>query len=164
MSVPVGLRKKSATEFEKIAWELKQHIFFYCTGKRFGRGNAANRKANGEKIYQEDLIHIRNITFSIFTNVSRANHMNVNEKYEYLERRKLFHFVLADLDSLDMCLQDLIDKFVTFDSETDKVKKAIPNAYFYEKCAELMSKEEELIKGILASDSTRFKAAEKGVK
>lgn len=185
MSVLKNKRAVSSTQFIQTAWDLNTHIKFYCTGKKFGTGNAQNRIKNGDRIFWEDLNHVRNLGFSILQNVLRANTQNPESPEEAPDRRRLLHYVLADITALDMLIQGLFLKFVKIivvdengatkdittalgmdkalsliyesGAEKDKIKiKVVPNVFFYKEAARLMSEETKLIKAVIASDKKRL--------
>lgn len=156
MSVPKPLRRESPVEFIEVARALRRHLNYYCNGEKWIKGNPQNKRNKVDRIYQTDLAYIRQLGNNVYKNVITANHFNPTSEQEFYERRKHLKYALANLELIDEEESRLIDKYITFDKETDEPTSVLPNEYFYEHLAMLIANEEKLIKGLLSSDLARF--------
>ena len=155
MSVPKAKRRQSPMEFVENARTLRRHLNYYCNGEKWIKGNPQNKWNKVDRIYQLDLAYIKSLGNNLYRNIITANQFNPKIEQEYIERTKNLKYALANLYLIDEEESRLIDKYVKFDTETDEVISVLPNEYFYEKLAELITNEEKLIQGLLSSDKTR---------
>lgn len=157
MSVPKDKRKVSEAEYVNTALDLQDFLNKYCVGKKFVKGNTQDREIKGEKAYRHDLAPIRSAIEEVVCECLYANHLNPEKPEEYWDRRRALLKALSLIEYLNIRIQNLIDKYVVFDKETDKILMIVPNEYFYNHAIELLTNEYSLVSGVLSSDKKRLK-------
>ena len=156
MSVPVHKRHESPIQFIAVAKSIERHLSFYLLPEKFINGNPTNKFNIGERIYKIDLERLKQLGNELYEVVVYTNNLRTDIRFECEERIKMIIKALSILKCLDEELQKLINKYVKFDNETDEIISCLPNEYFYEHLANLMTDERNLLNGLKSSNMSLY--------